>query len=150
MIDHDKIRERLKKRYDDLGLPLTGEWHTEHGIGKTTVRNFISGMNKSVTLETIVKLAEPLKTTSEWLLLGDQDQGADINAEMLEAMVKNALLEWQPGMTAAEIAPVVAGAIHEQIVLSQAGGDVRDLFDVKIARDTGARSPAPTKRAERG
>lgn len=147
MIDHEGIRARLRKRYEDLGLPMTGEWHLAYGIGKTTVRNFVQGMNGSITVETICKLAAPLKTSEEWLLLGDRQK--EVSVEALTPIVRNALLEAQPGMTLSELAPVVASAIHDQLELAQSGAEVRDLFDAKAARGTAARSPAPTTQSVR-
>lgn len=74
MIDHDRIRMRIAKRFDELSLSATGVWLKRYGIGQTSIRNFLTGPNTSITVETIRKLAAPLKVSEHWLLFGDQSQ----------------------------------------------------------------------------
>lgn len=141
VLDHDAIRGRIKARIEKLELPATGLWLKEHGIGQTTVRNFLDGTNKSLTLETVNKLADPLKTTEQWLLFGDDEP---VSEDALREMAETAVEEIQVGMRIEEIRNAVASALHAQLALHRVGGEVRSFAAERIARDTAARSPVPT------
>ncbi len=145
MLDIDAIRERLISRYDDLGLSKTGIWHKEHGIGQTTIRNFLDSSTNSLTLDTILKLQKPLKTTAEWLIFGAGS--ATISEDSLRAMVDNALSEMQPGMTIAEIRPLVASNLHGQLERVLSGQVESDHEGKENGHGTAVRSAAPTTTA---
>lgn len=146
MLDLDLIRERIASRYEALGLSQTGVWHKEHGIGQTTVRNFLAGTTVSLTLDTVLKLAGPLKTTPEWMIFGDQPARA-VTEDDLQSMVNDALSEMKPGMSIAEIRPLVASSLHGQLARVLSGQTVRDQAGKQSARGKGAQSGAPTKRS---
>jgi len=131
----------------DLGLPLTGKWLKQHGIGQTTIRNFLDGMNSSTTVETISKLAEPLKTTERWLIFGNDNP--PLSEAVLRAMVDDAVSEIQPGAKIGEIQRVVASSLYEQLKLHQVVDEVQDIEGVMSVPGTGVQSPAPTSESGR-
>lgn len=147
MLDIDAIRERIISRYDDLELSKTGIWHKEHGIGQTTIRNFLDSSTNSLTLDTVLKLQVPLKTTAEWLIFGAGS--ATISEDALREMVDTALSEMQPGMTIAEIRPLVASNLHGQLERVLSGQVASDHEGTESVPDKAARSAAPTKSAGR-
>ena len=106
------------------------------------MRHFLSGATNAITLDTAIKLAGVLGTTEEWILFGSP---ADrLSEDDVLEMVGVAFEELQPGMTLGEIRPAVASALHGQIKLRLAGGEVRSIEDARSARATGAQSPAAT------
>lgn len=146
MLDLDLIRERIASRYRELGLSQTGVWHKDHGIGQTTVRNFLDGSTSSLTLDTVTKLEKPLKTTAEWMIFGDQPARAVSEAE-LRAMVDDALSEMQPGMSIAEIRPAVASSLRGQLERVLSGQAALNRPESESVPDTTAQSRAATKRS---
>lgn len=143
VIDQDAIRARLRQRFDHLGLSVTGVWlKRDHGIGQTTIRNFLDGDTKSLTVDTVSRLAEPLKTSEDWILFGNRDQS--LSGDVVQQMIDNALEEIQPGMSLAEIRRAAASALHAQIKLHLSDGANQAIGDEASVRDTGAQSPSPT------
>lgn len=126
----------------DLGLSLTGKWLKEHGIGQTTIRNFLDGMNSSTTVETLSKLAVPLKTTERWLIFGGN--ATAISEEVLRAMVEDAVSEIHPGSSIADIREAVASSLYAQLRLHQGGGEVQSIAAAPFAPGTSVQSSAPT------
>ena len=145
VIEHDDIRDRLKGRMADLGLAPTGSWLKDYGIGQTTVRNFLDGMTRSLTIETVAKLSEPLKTSERWLLFGNQDA---ISERDLRDMAEAAAGEIQPGLSIAQIRSAVASALREQLALHLSAGASQSGPAEESVRDRGAQSPAPTRAVE--
>ena len=145
VIDHDDMRRRIKGRMSDLGLAITGKWLKEYGIGQTTIRNFLDGMNASTTVETISKLAEPLKTTERWLIFGNDNP--PLSEDVLRAMVDDAVSEIQPGAKIGEIQRVVASSLYEQLKLHQVVDGVQGSEGASSAPDISVQSPAPTKKS---
>lgn len=130
----------------ELGLPLTGTWLKDHGVGQTTVRNFLAGMSQSLTVETVAKLAEPLKTTERWIIFGGD---APVSEGMLLEMAETAAEEIQAGMRIAEIRNAVAAGIREQLRIHLAVGAAQDSSAAASARGKSAQPGAPTKGAAR-
>lgn len=145
MIDQDDIRARVSKRFKDLGLPLTGKWLLDHGIGQTTIRNFVEGPTQSLTVDTVAKLAGPLKTTEHWLLFGERE---GINEATLVEMAEHAASEIQPGLSIAQIRSAVASALREQLELHLSVGTSLKTEDEELDPDTSAQSRAPTTGSE--
>ena len=116
MLDLDAIRRRLDSALKEKGYALTGKDIQSAGIGQTTLRNFMDGSSRSMTLETLAKLDNELGIDAGWLLFGPaDDQPSEINEDALSGMVDLALNELQPGMTFAEIRPAVAANLHGQL-----------------------------------
>lgn len=145
VIDHDDMRRRIKARMNDLGLSLTGKWLKDYGIGQTTIRNFLDGMNVSTTVETISKLAGPLKTTERWLIFGNDSP--PLSEDVLREMVEGAVSEIQPGAKIGEIQRVVASSLYEQLKLHQVVGGVQDTSDASSDPDISVQSLVPTKKS---
>ena len=143
VLDHDKIRSRIKARFEELGLSLTGVWLKGHGIGQTTIRNFLDGSSQSITTETIAKLARPLKTTEQWILFGDAEE-TGLDDDALSAIVGSAVEKIQLGMTLDQIKPAVATALREQLK-GVPGGSVNSLFDAHFERNEGAKARNVTR-----
>lgn len=143
VLDHDEIRERLRGRLEELGLSLTGKWLKDYGVGQTTVRNFLDGMTQSLTVETVGKLAEPLKTTEHWLLFGT-DKSPLPSEDELSRMIARAMGELPVGVTYEDYPTAVSSHLHEQLRLYQAAGGFRKSPDHERAQDTGAQLPSPT------
>ncbi|WP_395393112.1 hypothetical protein WBP07_18095 [Novosphingobium sp. BL-8A] len=141
MIDHEDIRARLRARFSDLDLSLTGKWLKDHGIGQTTVRNFLDGMSQSLTVETLNKLAGPLKTSERWLLFGNDNALTD---DVLRGMAEIAAEEIQAGMRIEEIRNTVASALREQLRLHLTVGVAPGSQVEGTDLDKGALPPAPT------
>lgn len=144
MLDQDAIRSRLRARLKDMGLSLTGVWLKKHGIGQTTLRNFLDGMTQSLTVDTVAKLAEPLETSELWILFGDSEDAPAVSEDALREMAETAVEEIQLGMGIGEIRSAVASALHEQLALHLSGGEVRSFWGEKLARGKGAQSRSPT------
>lgn len=130
---------------EELGLPLTGKWLKEHGIGQTTIRNFLEGMNASTTVETISKLADPLKTSERWLIFGNDK--TPLSEAVLREMVEGAVSEIQPGAKIGEIQRVVASSLYEQLKLHRVVDGVQSSVDVPNVPDIGVQSRAPTSKS---
>ena len=141
MIDQANIRARIRKRLDDLDLPLTGKWLKDHGIGQTTIRNYLEGMSQSLTIDTVAKLAEPLKSSERWLIFGDAQA---VSEDTLHEMIEYAAGEIQPGLSIAQIKRAVSSALREQLALHLSVGAEKSPVDDMIAPDVAARSPAAT------
>jgi len=146
VIDHDDIRRRIKGRFDDLGLPPTGKWLKDHGIGQTTIRNFLDGLSASLTVETVGKLAGPLKTTERWLLFGTSTD--DLSEDVLRAMAEDAVSEIQPGMKIGQIRSAVASSLHEQLKLRQVVAGVQSKAADESVHNKGVQSRAPTTQSD--
>ena len=143
VIDQDAIRARLRQRFDELSLSVTGVWlKRDHGIGQTTIRNFLDGSTQSLTVDTVSKLAGPLKTTEDWILFGSREHA--ISGDAVQQMVDNALDEIQPGMSLAEIRRAAASALHAQLKLHLSDAAAQESSAQETSPDRAARSPAPT------
>lgn len=148
MLDLDAIRRRLVSALKEKGYALTGKDIQSAGIGQTTLRNFMDGSSRSMTLETLAKLDNELGIDAGWLLFGPAEaQTTEIDADALSGMVELALDELQPGMTFAEIRPAVAANLHEQLRRALSVGVAADRADGGSARDTASQPRAPTKRS---
>lgn len=141
VIDHDDIRARLRARFKDLELPPTGKWLKDYGLGQTTIRNFLDGTNQSITVDTVAKLAEPLKTSERWLLFGSNQE---LNEPELREMVETAVEEIQAGMRIEEIRNTVASALRDQLALHLAVGVDPDTSDAASALGKSSPPHAPT------
>lgn len=148
VIDHDDMRRRIKGRMTDLELSLTGKWLKEHGIGQTTIRNFLDGMSSSTTTETLSKLAGPLKTTERWLIFGSDNP--TLSDAVLHEMVDYAVSEIQPSMSIGQMRNAVASALREQLKLHLVVDGVQDSPDEETSPDKDAPPPAPTRKGGRG
>jgi hypothetical protein len=146
VINHDDIRQRIKARFSEMALPPTGKWLKESGIGQTTIRNFLDGSSSSLTVETVSKLAEPLKTTEQWILFGNKP---GVSEDVLREMAEQAVSEIQPGMKIGEIRNAVSAALHEQLRHSQVVDGVQGRPEKASAPGTTARSRPSTSGAER-
>lgn len=71
MNEQDEIRRRIRDRLNKLGLSVNGASRSA-GLGQTTLRNFLNGMNDSLTAKTINKLAPVLKVSARWLFSGGE------------------------------------------------------------------------------
>lgn len=131
-----------------LELPITGKWLKDHGVGQTTLRNFLEGFNNSLTVETLSKLSEPLKTTEKWLLFGDDAE--PISEGLLHEMADLAVEEIQAGMRIEQIRNAVASALRGQLKLHLSVGAGLSSEGEASAPDTGAQSPSPNKGGEKG
>jgi len=146
MLDLDAIRDRIRARYAAKELSATGVWHKEHGLGQTTVRNFLDGLTQSLTLDTIAKLEEPLGVDAHWIIFGEEKPEAVSDAQ-LDQLTAIALDEIQPGAPLSEIRTAVAGALRAQLARVLSGQLAPPRSVEETAPDTGAQSPAPTKRS---
>lgn len=77
MDSQDQIRARIQARLDDLSLGAKTASITA-GLGETTLRNFMKGMTKSLTVESVEKLAPSLKVSVRWLLFGESAEVVNI------------------------------------------------------------------------
>lgn len=68
---NDILNERIRARMSELGTNATNA-ALDSGLGKTAVRDILSGKTKSPTIETLGRLAFTLKCTVSYLL-GDVD-----------------------------------------------------------------------------
>ena len=141
VIDQADIRARIRRRLDDLSLSVTGTWLKDHGIGQTTIRNYLAEMSQSLTVETVSKLAEPLKTSERWLLFGDSQV---VNEDALREMAEYAAGEIQPGLSIAQIRSAVSSALREQLALHLSVGEGQHLADGPNAPGVAAQSLSPT------
>lgn len=66
----DQIRERIQAQLDKLGLGVKPASELA-GLGETTLRNFMKGMTRSLTVESVGKLAPALGVSSRWILFGE-------------------------------------------------------------------------------
>lgn len=145
VLDLDEIRRRIASRFDELEIAITGNWDKDLPISKSTVRHFISGDTRSLSLETVSKLTVPLKTSEEWILFGDAAPVSAITEEMLSEMVATAFEEIEEGMSPELILGTVASNLHEQLRRKPVVGSVRSISGAKIARDKFVQSAAPTR-----
>lgn len=122
---------------DSLGVPRSTYIGHENGS-----RGFPAGRAP--------QYARKFKVTEEWLLYGKgsiddaPDERIDIpSVEQLEAMVRLALMEVQPGARLADYPPIVASSLRDQLGLLQAGGGIQpddeQPVGLAIILGTGAR-----------
>jgi DNA-binding Xre family transcriptional regulator len=77
MDESEKIRERISERLEAVGLKVQSA-SIKAGLSQTTLRDFMVGRAKSITLRTLTKLAPVLECTSEWLHTGrDAEPNSD-------------------------------------------------------------------------
>lgn len=148
MLDVDAVRERLTRALSEKGIAPTGKRVQAAGIGQTTLRNFLDGSSRSITLETLAKLDSELEIDAAWLLFGPPSHRPPISSEVLDEMVQVALGELQPGMSYAEIQPAVAASLNAQLGRVLSVGVELGHADEAIAPDTGAQSRAPTRQSD--
>lgn len=102
-------------------------------------------MSQSLTVDTVAKLAEPLKTSERWLLFGDTQP---VSEDVLREMVDYATGEIQPGLSIAQIKSAVSSALREQLALHLTAGQGQSAPAGAIAHGTGAQSLAATTEGE--
>lgn len=78
------LKKRIQARLDALGLSARAA-SLNAGLSTHYLRRVLSDAGTSITTENLLKLAEALETTPEWLLLGrSPDQGPPEAAELIE------------------------------------------------------------------
>lgn len=77
MDDQDAIRAHIRGRLTELGLSQRGA-SIAAGLGETTLRNYLDGMTRSFTVDSVNKLATILKVSPRYLLFGETAEVVDI------------------------------------------------------------------------
>jgi transcriptional regulator with XRE-family HTH domain len=70
-------RDRIRARLDSLGISVRGA-SIAAGMGETTLRNYLKGMTKSLTVDSLEKLADVLEIAPTSLLYGDSAEVVNI------------------------------------------------------------------------
>lgn len=72
----EKLRDRIRKRLDAMNLSVA-ETERMAGFAKNYLDDFLSDRKKSMKPDAIENLAEVLKTTVDWLLVGKEPEVVD-------------------------------------------------------------------------
>lgn len=143
MLDGDTIRERLAAMLDQKGLKVTGKKLQQAGVGQTTIRNYLDGTTRSLTVETLSKL-EGVGIDVIALLYGEQERSA-ISDEDLARIADEAADEIEPGMPIGLIRRSVSSRLRELLEQLQSQAASAGTEGAATERDTASLSPAPTK-----
>ena len=84
MDQSDEIRHRIQERIDAIGIKIQAA-SLKAGLGQTTLRDFMVGRAKTITLRSLTKLAPVLLCSPEWLATGrDPENGPNEDPESAE------------------------------------------------------------------
>jgi len=140
---------RLKKARISAGYETALDAAKALGVNPFTYAQHENG-TRGIPKNKAPIYARRFRVDVQWLLYGGKPDLASLNIPSeaeVERMVEVALLEVQPGMKLAEIAPIVASALHAQLVRYRPADEDRDSRAASPSRGAGAQSGAPTTRS---
>lgn len=147
-IDHDEIRRRIRDRIEAVD-DLTMRSVSLAAFGSdSALHKFLSGANKSIKVDNLSSVADAMGVPLTALLcdpVGPGEGRTVISEDALREMVDTALSEMQPGMSIAEIRPLVASNLHGQLERVLSGQVVSNPEDTESVLGKAALSDAPTK-----
>jgi transcriptional regulator with XRE-family HTH domain len=146
VMDQIEVGKRLRGAREAAGYDSAAGAAQAMGIPIATYIQHENGTRgfKAATAE---RYAKRFKTTPEWILYGKGEQSLpEPSEDDLEAMLREALQEVATfEMKIADLPRIVAPILREQLAQYRDHGGVADLWAEKLARDTAARSRAPTR-----
>ncbi|MGR5294770.1 helix-turn-helix domain-containing protein [Vibrio mediterranei] len=148
MTNQSVIAKNILKRMDDLGIKSKVTLSDISGVSRTVITNIILMPNKSVMIESAIKLANALECRVEWLITGigpinDADQAKQNRLDQGVPVISlNALAK----TTAQEILTEVSGDESIRRIPCPAGNSktrfVVNLNVVKLSEPWGSRYEA--------